>query len=309
MRYPSVSDFGCRPSLICGSDMQVHFHKANPDPRTRIRSAGFHIHLGAPDEWDSDKHLWDATILYGDRQVELIKTADILVGMVGNLISSVLHQNGEVYRYLPSEDEIGRRTLGFGLAGEFRSPEHGIEYRTLGGWALQSPTWTWWANAAFRDAFYLVSTGIRLYEHFPMETVVNYINKGILPYPRKIWELWALLKEVLHTEYWSKLPGGDSVHRAFPWFTSVYLEPQSFAWLEFLLTTPRTILDATSSWSLPSQIKNTFTPLSAYYKGLYYSSNSRSTVQFLESYNLPDFLANSRLPCLIDFSTESIRRK
>lgn len=101
---------GCMPSLNVYGPKN---HLEDIDPTALpFRFAGFHIHLGSK----------------FTRVVEVVRTIDAVVG-----VCSVLLLRG-------LEDERRRRY--YGLAGEYRTPPHGIEYRTISSAALCHPVVT-----------------------------------------------------------------------------------------------------------------------------------------------------------------------
>lgn len=112
--FDSLSDkskeFGCAPSFnLYNSGAQV-----GVDPSIyRKRSAGGHIHLG----------LSKGSKLYEHRE-RLIPILDCLVGLTSVLVDR-------------DEGNKERRKV-YGRAGEYRLPDHGIEYRTLSNFWLRS---------------------------------------------------------------------------------------------------------------------------------------------------------------------------
>lgn len=117
---------GCAPSL------NYYNSEASIDPsaqNSRIRAAGGHIHIGLPrsashnyQPYSIEPSLRPAPI-YTDR-IELIPLMDSIVGN-----TCVLIDKGEHGR-------IRRQT--YGRAGEYRLPDHGIEYRVLSNFWLRS---------------------------------------------------------------------------------------------------------------------------------------------------------------------------
>jgi hypothetical protein len=101
---------GCMPSYNVYGDKPI-----NVDPVTyRKRSAGGHIHFG-----------FDNEALLDDRR-RLVPVCDVLVGML-----SVL---------LDRDAGAAERRENYGRAGEFRTPKHGLEYRTTSNYWLRSYT-------------------------------------------------------------------------------------------------------------------------------------------------------------------------
>jgi len=99
---------GCKPSLnaygVTGGDMK--------DPRSLpFRFAGGHIHLGNVD--------------YRKRAPQIVKAIDAMLGVASVGIFA--------------EMDDPRRRRWYGLAGEYRLPDHGVEYRVLSNAWLCAP--------------------------------------------------------------------------------------------------------------------------------------------------------------------------
>lgn len=107
---------GCSPSLNAYGlrGMEV------PNPRDLpIRFAGGHIHYGVALDYAAKPD-------YALRCVEAVKMMDALVGLMSvSLCEGRDHPSRRVY---------------YGLAGEYRLPKHGLEYRTLSNAWLASPS-------------------------------------------------------------------------------------------------------------------------------------------------------------------------
>lgn len=101
--------------LGCGPSLNKYDPKAtiSVDPTYRTRSAGGHIHLG----------LHTNTPLFQQRE-RLIPLLDVLLGNTSVMIDR--------------EPLAAKRREVYGRAGEYRLPEHGIEYRTLSNFWLRS---------------------------------------------------------------------------------------------------------------------------------------------------------------------------
>lgn len=99
---------GCQPS----ENVYGLFGESVDDPYgLKIRFAGGHIHLGIPD-------------LTKGQRIKVVKMLDSTLGLWG-----VLHTQ--------HEDPIRRRY--YGLPGEFRPTDYGVEYRVLSNFWLRSP--------------------------------------------------------------------------------------------------------------------------------------------------------------------------
>lgn len=126
--------FGCKPSL----NAYGHIGQVVENPRRLPwRFAGGHIHFGL------------STDLHGDpRIVDGIKMMDAVLG-----VASVVFE--------PGENPIRRQF--YGLAGEYRLPAHGVEYRTLSNFWLRCPQVYYWTFSTGRKAFQLGFQGFRRY--------------------------------------------------------------------------------------------------------------------------------------------------
>lgn len=96
--------FGCDP------DYNAWERRINPKPRggDNLRTSGFHIHFGYDNPRISISEM-------------IVKSCDLHLGVPGVLM----------------EPDNERRSL-YGKAGCFRTPPHGVEYRTLSGWFASS---------------------------------------------------------------------------------------------------------------------------------------------------------------------------
>lgn len=113
--------FGCMPSMNAGNKGKAGVITVNP-ATYRFRSAGGHIHIGNTGHDGAEEYLQVAAAL--EDPVRLVKMLDILLGNTCVLIDR-------------SPGNIERRKV-YGKAGEFRTPPHGIEYRTLSNFWLRS---------------------------------------------------------------------------------------------------------------------------------------------------------------------------
>jgi hypothetical protein len=106
--------FGCTPSYnVYDNDNKMSIEDSSKYP---YRPAGGHIHLGGNNNQDYAK-------LYKDLPT-LIPMLDIIVGNTCVLIDR--HEGNK------------ERRMCYGRAGEFRTPKHGVEYRTLSNFWLKS---------------------------------------------------------------------------------------------------------------------------------------------------------------------------
>lgn len=124
-RLPSVMNFGCSPSWRLDDDYMSHEVRPHVSALdTPLRSAGFHIH----------------TEIHDSNSQMIVAVMDGLLGLTDVILS---HQLGFF-----SESRARRLTLGYGMAGEYRTrlTSNGmteiLEYRTLSPWPLVSPDTT-----------------------------------------------------------------------------------------------------------------------------------------------------------------------
>ena len=110
--------FGCMPSFNSNKGGSVSKIKVNP-AKYGGRSAGGHIHIGAV-TGENNKSLM--AILR--QPLRVVPMMDIIVGNTCVLIDR-------------NKANVERRR-NYGKAGEYRTPNHGLEYRTLSNFWLQS---------------------------------------------------------------------------------------------------------------------------------------------------------------------------
>lgn len=106
--HPKSQQFGCAPSENAYGKEEIAITDAS---QYFYRSAGGHIHIGAPN-------------IYISNPKRVIIIMDILLGNTCVLLDR-------------SPGNIERRKV-YGKAGEYRMPEHGIEYRVLSNFWLRS---------------------------------------------------------------------------------------------------------------------------------------------------------------------------
>lgn len=112
---------GCKPSMDAYEGGNLG--NINVDPKKhRGRSAGGHIHLGEhKSRRNTTNPVWRAL----KQPTELALLMDIVVGNTCVLLDR-------------EKGNVERRKV-YGRAGEFRTPEHGFEYRTLSNFWLRHP--------------------------------------------------------------------------------------------------------------------------------------------------------------------------
>lgn len=111
----STQQFGCSPSNNAYEKSEISIKDAS---KYKYRSAGGHVHIGYSDD--------EMRALLTSSPVEAVKLLDVLVGNTCVLLDR-------------DPGNIERRKV-YGRAGEFRSPPHGLEYRTLSNFWIRNYT-------------------------------------------------------------------------------------------------------------------------------------------------------------------------
>lgn len=184
--------FGCAPSLNA-------YGMAGEIPidgrQIPVRFAGFHIHLAIKHviQDGSEKFTYE----------DVVKFIDKITG-----VASVAALQG-------LEDPV--RRLHYGLAGEYRTPEHGLEYRTLSSAALWHPAVTHLMFNLTRAAYQIYVKGLQnLYvgdEKEVVEIINNLDVKGAKKLIKKNRDLFAgILDGVYGVESLSHLKTLQSVY-------------------------------------------------------------------------------------------------
>ena len=139
--------FGCDPSLNCWTLQEVR-----PLPSgDNCRSAGFHVHVGY-EKPNSDSN------------IDLAKAMDIFLGVPSVLI----------------EPENERKTVGYGLASNFRHQKHGMEYRTLSSYFSSSKELIEWCFNNTKKAIDFINNGyLSLIEDMgdSIQEIINHEDK------------------------------------------------------------------------------------------------------------------------------------
>lgn len=159
--HPDSRIFGCKPSFNIYNEGTDKTSKIEVDPLTYLnRSAGGHIHMGRVAGYAENKLL--------DNPQRTIQMLDILVGNTCVLMDRD-----------PGNKE--RRKV-YGKAGEYRTPPHGLEYRTLSNFWLQSYPLASFVLGMTRFSLHLLahSTKENPYEELILNTVdINDIRTAI----------------------------------------------------------------------------------------------------------------------------------
>lgn len=162
-RYkPEFLQLGCDPSLNAyGVTGDIPM-----DPSLLPwRFAGGHIHFGA--EWLKN---------HPDKVREAVKIVKALDKTLGIFSVSA----GAAYE----RNKIRRRY--YGLAGEFRLPPHGLEYRTLSNWWMCHPAITHMTLEFARAIFQIAPLGLLDFWYGDEDTVQGIINTYDVPEARKL---------------------------------------------------------------------------------------------------------------------------
>ncbi len=135
--------FGCDPSLNTykekGPSVQIEdMNKFKP------RMAGGHLHFGKP------KSVWVGNDSIVEALSDPARTVPILDLLLGNTCVLIDKGTGPA-----------KRRKYYGRAGEYRMPEHGIEYRTLSNFWLHSYQLTSFVTGMGRAAVNIVASSIR----------------------------------------------------------------------------------------------------------------------------------------------------
>ena len=125
LKHKKSYDAGCFSEISAYTGKQIVFPKEfiSKDKKTRhmmhvtnIRTAGGHIHLG------SEQLVKDDNALY-----YTVKMLDLFLGVTDLFINK--------------DETSKRRRKIYGQVGSFRTPEYGVEYRTLSNYWLSSPVY------------------------------------------------------------------------------------------------------------------------------------------------------------------------
>lgn len=131
--------FGCDPSWNCWTGDVVH-----PQPTgDNARCTGFHVHVG----YDEPSE---------EVNIALAQAMDLHLGVP----SVILEPKNE------------RKTIGYGVAGNYRHQRHGMEYRSLSGFFASSRELVQWCYGAAKQAVEFVNAG-RLNEILGLGDVIQ----------------------------------------------------------------------------------------------------------------------------------------
>jgi len=200
-------------ALGCAPSFNMYNSKATigVDPKTFTkRSAGGHIHIGLPQYSE----------VYKNRE-RLVVLMDILVGNTAVLIDR--------------DPRNAERRQTYGRAGEYRLPQHGLEYRTLSNFWLRSYPLLSGVMGTTRLAVNVLANSVvedsmshifkkaeeKLLEMVDVEAVIKAINTNDVALAK---QNYAKVRDYLsvHTKNWSRDDGGLCARYldAFDYFVS-----------------------------------------------------------------------------------------
>ena len=185
---------GCAPS-ISNVDKDRDLARIVRGRVVKTRSAGGHIHIGTG---RSPHAFADWTESFKGKEQLVISLMDIMVGNTCVMIDT-------------NPDNKKRRRL-YGRAGEYRLPEHGIEYRTLSNFWLTHVSlaslvfgMTWQvASVVIHDSKYPADTwGDKFLAAVDMRDIVKAINENDVDLARSNWEKVKQVWEKAFNPTWS----------------------------------------------------------------------------------------------------------
>lgn len=138
--HPQAREFGCDPDYCIYSQGS---NAVSPATRTTLRSAGFHIHVGYPEN-------------NIDTSVAMLRYIDAIVGL-----PSIIY-----------DTDVERRKL-YGKAGCFRLQPYGFEYRTLSSFWIGSESRLKFIWKQVMYALYLFESGARIPDSELIQTTIN----------------------------------------------------------------------------------------------------------------------------------------
>lgn len=157
LKHPQAKEFGCDPDFCVYTNGPNVVSAAS---KTNLRSAGFHIHVGYPEN-------------NIDTSINMLRYIDAFVG-----IPSILY-----------DTDVERRNL-YGKAGCFRLQPYGFEYRTLSSYWIANPSRLSfiWKQVAY--ALYAYERGLALPDY---DLTRNTINNNDVDTARALIEDYSLI--------------------------------------------------------------------------------------------------------------------
>ena len=158
LKHPQAQEFGCDPDYCIYKDGP---NEVSPAAKTSLRSAGFHLHVGYPNN-------------NIDTSITMLKYVDAFVG-----VPSIIY-----------DTDVERRKL-YGKAGCFRLTKYGFEYRTLSSYWLDNPSRLQFIWRQLQYALRAYAHGYKL----PSESVVrDTINNNDVATAKTLIETFYLIK-------------------------------------------------------------------------------------------------------------------
>ena len=173
---PDVIEFGCDIDFISWLEGMPNPIMCEASDHA-FRYAGTHLHLGAPEDMESeDDRLFTEALLSPGGKIEVIKSMDYLVGNTSVMLDQ-------------SPPSAKRREL-YGKAGTYRPTDYGVEYRVLSSFGLISPHFLPLLWSLSREAVRLVASREQdsLFKVVPPEDIITAINTNDAVLARKNWE-------------------------------------------------------------------------------------------------------------------------
>jgi hypothetical protein len=140
LKHPQAKEFGCDPDFCIYTAGPNEVGKA---AKTSLRSAGFHIHVGYPEN-------------NIDTSVAMLHYIDAIVGL-----PSILY-----------DTDVERRNL-YGKAGCFRLQPYGFEYRTLSSFWIANPSRLRFIWKQVMYALYAYECGYNLPDYNLTRSTIN----------------------------------------------------------------------------------------------------------------------------------------
>lgn len=168
--------------VALGCDPSINIYGTHPfipeNPRDLpLRFAGGHIHFGS-DLFRAEKGVEERVAKF----VPFIQALDLVLGLFSVCADS------------PVETIRQRRNF-YGLAGEVRCPDHGIEYRTLSPFWFGHPKLAWLTLEMARAVYIAQWSGLTKF--CQVDNLNQFINTYDLKSSRSIWKSVAVIQKIL----------------------------------------------------------------------------------------------------------------
>lgn len=156
--------FGCDPSLNCWTET----FNEKPDNNTNLRSCGGHVHIG----YDNPSM---------EINIELCKALDLFLGVPSIVLDT-------------TKGSAERKKL-YGQAGEMRHANHGLEYRVLSNFHIQSLEYTSWLFKNIQQAIDFINSGYRV-SNEESKDIIDIINNNNIELCREYVEKYSINMDV-----------------------------------------------------------------------------------------------------------------